>query len=1578
MKTNNMPLKLPFLWAFLLLLCSSASLQAGRIEFNSRISGGQLAANTLIHVQDDLYPIGAVNSSWLAGYQVQSVRMETVLGIDRASDVYENAFNAQVNLRYTGFDKYGNQSSWTDVLEVDFDPAGGGLEQIRDVRLRSGIHYGIVEILSVTVTGNVPGGVVPALLYLENRIVVERTRLADGIFSPVNGVGKTLSVEHLRMNDIGEMEVRWEFVEGAEEYELEWTFVNAVDAPLFNYSTALKYDFEHNATRIQTPFNHYRIPLMYEQGYLIYRIRAVRHFYDGTVLHRVPTAWTSDQYDLDGDGRGTIADIISFIDDNNLLGLHAERLFGEHRDLNWQFSATYTEGGTRAASVSFMDGSLRKRQSVAKNNADSLIIVGETYYDHQGRPGVQPLPAPALKHAPKLRYFPGFNVNLSGNPYSRADFDLDNPASCEQNSAPFGSNKGAGYYYSSASFSSYSGNGNYTIDATHQHWQAQGHVPDAGGFPFVQTTYTPDATGRISSQSTVGPAHHLGSGHETRYFYGSAEQEDLDQLFGSEVGFAEHYRKNMVVDANGQVSVSYLDGSGAVIATALAGRSPENLLALDSNQTRIALRKNLLNRNEKDLENGVLLSVTEFLVTAAGQHNFEYQIDDHQMFDLCVPGGCYDCIYDLEISVLNDCGEDVLKDGPVSIKISGPELDGMCDPDGNLNLPNLVYDEFFATLKVGKYTAIKRLKVNEAAIEAYTTHYLANNICLKDLSDFLGEELSNIDTSGCGIGCGDCPTGTITDPDWAALCNVDCQSDWCAALGVAMRSDLSPGGQYARWQVNGGNYFPADAINIFSPLSCLGQTNSASGQLNPIASPFRQPVGGYKDAAGNPALIGGQAPETLSLQDFIQYWEASWAEALLPYHPEYCYWTWCSSLDSEHAYGQDLLAIQTYGAGISPVDYRNPVVSDPLLAANGLFPAGSPQRTSWDNLWASFVSISGNSYSLPQAAVIATNCPNNPASCPSLILGNNPATADAEWSNYKRMYFSFRQRMLDTYFHTYHACSAQVSKPGSNSTCGSSNWSTKTRIHPDFSNVNSINLYSPTLGQDISNAVNAATTQHCGDICAGYRTYWETQLKDCDAASTGVNLSDVLDDLQGVCQAGCDVNNALGSSNTAPGNGYTSPTQNVVFNSFAEVIAHYYSAVMGANGLCSDLLLNMPLAYGHGTPFVDTACGALADTLFWDDFEPQTALGQYQHFSNAFNATTQAYSGTNCSNLSAVGQTNPAFCNGNCSNASCPYNMACVVLSGTNQTAENPQNGRWAIGNKAACMADPAEFKVTGQAVFPDQNGHFLLFRGEYGLNNGYTSYNQTAPPATGFPWEVYKFNVPGGVISGKTYEISYWVINLFEGTGKEVIKARRGDPTLDIYLESTNVQGARYQAILPVKIVPKDPGRWKKVTYRWTAPDNPDPNQPASGPWALNLWIRDYMVSREGNDFGIDRVMVNEISEDCCVDCGEMTALVNAFSISTGYSIVGTANFWDLFATHANNVLSYSLTGLNYSEFFAACSNGKVGKVAVLDGRFRTLQDAAVVQDTFVDVNSDTLVMDWLARMQHTLEIGGGNPPQA
>ncbi len=181
-------------------------------------------------------------------------------------------------------------------------------------------------------------------------------------------------------------------------------------------------------------------------------------------------------------------------------------------------------------------------------------------------------------------------------------------------------------------------------------------IPDAEGYPYTVTRYTPDATGRIQAQSGIGAAMQMGTSHETKYYYGTAAQEELDGLFGTEAGNYTHYFKNMVKDANGQTSVSYTDMHGRTIATALAGEAPANMAPLVRNATHYpkqlgdSITRNLLNSSTNVIKNNSIESINSLLVPVRTKHTFTYKLDPDKVSLLTCAGGtvCYDCMYDLE------------------------------------------------------------------------------------------------------------------------------------------------------------------------------------------------------------------------------------------------------------------------------------------------------------------------------------------------------------------------------------------------------------------------------------------------------------------------------------------------------------------------------------------------------------------------------------------------------------------------------------------------------------------------------------------------------------------------------------------------------------------------------------------------------------------------------------------------------------------------------------------------------------------------------------------------------------------
>ena len=146
----------------------------------------------------------------------------------------------------------------------------------------------------------------------------------------------------------------------------------------------------------------------------------------------------------------------------------------------------------------------------------------------------------------------------------------------------------------------------------------------------------------------------LGKGKETQYFYTTPTAVELHRLFGSQMGNATHYQKHMVVDPNGQVSVSYLDQAGQVVATALAGKTPDNLHALQSLSTA-SMTTPLKTGEDFDPLTGIRRSVN---VIANVIENTNYTINyDVTGAVLNLGGNCTSCEYEYRIYVLDPEGK---------------------------------------------------------------------------------------------------------------------------------------------------------------------------------------------------------------------------------------------------------------------------------------------------------------------------------------------------------------------------------------------------------------------------------------------------------------------------------------------------------------------------------------------------------------------------------------------------------------------------------------------------------------------------------------------------------------------------------------------------------------------------------------------------------------------------------------------------------------------------------------------------------------------------------------------------------
>ena len=731
--------------------------------------------------------------------------------------------------------------------------------------------------LSITAT---PNGTIPANVEMQATIAPQRLFALSN--DPI-----TLDLNDQALTTDGNVVVSWTEVPGAIWYDLEWAFVNDYEDVNGEFLEASEITvpqnlFRNNSTRVSKLTDNHAIPMIYEHGYLVYRVRAVGR----------------DVADLSKYTQGSWTDS----DHTNLIQYANTYFFqGHESDKNWQYISNFAEDGKSKVAVSYFDGSLRNRQSVSKLNTENEAIVGETVYDHQGRGAIQILPVPT--DDPQVKFYERFNQDDTLRPYNWNDFDLDVNESCITDVGELNTVSGASNYYSSQ---------NPDTDIHHQ------YLPDAEGYPFTQIEYTPDNTGRIRRQGGVGETHQLGNGHETKYFYSKPDQKELDRLFGSEVGLAKHYKKNVVIDANGQASVSLLDPQGRVIATFLEGAVPENLIGLEPidvvNYEVDLLEKNPLNEldnnNEttKTVRGGSLDLHVERTLTNTGDYTVNYNANIGPYNEVCnaaLTNGqsvqvnfCKDCVLKLEITIIDGCAKPV--DGATGTLTSS-------NPDNCTGSNITVNDEIIIPIDnsndLGTYTIDKKLVIDEAVLDGYVKEYLTQN-CHLTFDDFRTSAYQTIDTINCSLGCDECLIALEdefgnTPPqigdvryqeyiDRKAVCDDVCGPIpvTCQSAYIAMLQDVSPHGQYGLLRkeqigqvANSGEIedLGNEEINLpdfdnglendeldpsLYPLSIFNTNNSLSRYVNNGNNytllqnmNYTNPVGLYEEADGTPSRI---------------------------------------------------------------------------------------------------------------------------------------------------------------------------------------------------------------------------------------------------------------------------------------------------------------------------------------------------------------------------------------------------------------------------------------------------------------------------------------------------------------------------------------------------------------------------------------------------------------------------------------------------------------------------------------------------------------------------------------------------
>jgi YD repeat-containing protein len=1149
-----------------------------RIYANNNVTGAY------IQTYDDKY----TGSGWVSGFTNYYNRAVIEFGLDEELHNYltlTKKYIAVFDMDLT--DVNGVKTSYANQqIEISFNPNEQTTYRDKAQIIIEGIYK--VKVYKIRFY-DCPANVTCSNVYtgpdLYLQAEVTTTRYYDFTFQST--FAGTSEVSHTLLSSDQDLEVRWAFVKGAEEYELDYTYVD-------NYSgSSLLYNLEKSATRITTSRNSYKIPLIYGQGYIIYRIRPVGRTASG---ERVEGAWI-------GSSNGA-ANNATFNQAINMSNLNAVSFVSD--EMNWTGEKTFAENGKTNTSINYIDALGKNRQSIFRLNTDNKSNIISTLYDYYGRPSINILPSPitgkSLNYRFSLnRYQAGTNPSIE---FDKSTFDLVNQTDpCAPLQFPVDpvNSTGAAKYYSSSNTDKQ---------------KFQGYIPDAMGYPYTLIKFKQDGLNRVKTQTLPGNSHILGSTREKRYFYTKPSQIELDVLFGSEAPRATRSYKDVVIDAHGEIINTYLDENGRILASGVVGDCPTNLDPIGA-RTSVPVTDHLavVPNNLRDTSEKCTEVNTDIFIQVDNTNNdFLYKTTLATFADTCMqPDVCFSCIYELQILIKDECGQQIyfydnnlgLIAGSPSVGIAAPFGAVTCVNGGayiqimgaNVNTPLTL-----AFPKAGNYSIYKKLCLSETPIEDYADAFIAMQNC-KTPCHFVDSLMNATDFTSCdGITCTECNNRLLnykssnTDPNDPNYNKIDEDGfpinqnfngpvnptlppqklselyERCAKLcGPAsscekyewmLMADFYPGlGQYA-------------ALNHTDPNSIFTTGNSLFNGVTWVNPPSQ-----YLSLSGSAdqVKINGvnYTPESLTESEFIQNFRMNWAKSFLPLHPEYCKLSfYCTVLSTSLDYDDEMKKVSHYDYACNNAGYLFPISSNLSQYGVTAIPNCGSSMTDPiislvnDPLYGTAVNnfinqlmnnCDGNS-NLNIYDYIATNVGGS--------FGQNYCINDAMWLQFRELYLAKKQIL---YIDMYNAYVASL-QPNN---CGTTPAGYIAHMPDPQTHLNNMlgsqgytNYYNAasTGNASAASALNSAyitantpTQVECDSACSSYRSLWHSNLNTgCTGygqASTNTKI-DILNALQGVCKSGCDIINPDGASN---GSGYSTSINGATVLTTFQSVLNYFS-----------------------------------------------------------------------------------------------------------------------------------------------------------------------------------------------------------------------------------------------------------------------------------------------------------------------------------------------------------------------------------------------------------------------------------
>ena len=937
--------------------------------------------------------------------------------------------------------------------------------------------------------------------------------------------------------------VFWDYADGAESYELQWVFIDEYDDfPVANPSPLEYFQFKEGASII-TPEQYFEFDPLYGKGELYFRVRSIGVFPEQSNNTPAYSAWSY----------GTQSSTAKIVLNNSF-----------EANKNWQSAWSFAEDGKNKKVVSYYDGTLRSRQATTYVSSNDLMMVAETKYDYEGRAVLNVMPTPlagsaGFTYKSALNTFVPEQGSLLTNGLDKAHlYDNDGGAN------PMNDMTGAAKYYSE----------NNDV-STH----FRDMIPDANGYTFSQVEFTRDGLGRISRSGGVGETFGLhrtelkhsdsdyeDDAHYASFFYGSAKSTELHRLFGSNVGNANHYKKQLTVDANGQVSVAYLDQSGRTIAAALAGESPKNVVALDETYTSPQnITVNFMDENDLDLDKHTSeLSTTILNATPGTSYDFTYDLAGTNNIGT---SSCEDCQYLLDIYIVGPDGipVDITMDAPydqATLPLFLPITEFACESNDDFHEPVITFTVNFN--QVGDYQIIKKLSLVDGDLyNEVLTWYDPNSGAVTpngfpDYNLILEKNMNQIDYSQCDYSCEErCRSEVIDDireaetaaeatTILATMANevIPIVPGYTQAESDQMELNVRLTAAYDIIEArvtNVVNQGIADDVNTCMDVLCDVQTyldESANDECESIEQQILDQLSpeGYYFVSGS-SIINDANTSSITFEDsdgsaslddldnpITATWiinnpdefDDNWAIQMKDLHPEYCHVATCNDLKATRKYSTQLSQVTSWDNAVNS-GYINP------LALSGGPSNGSYTRDEFffsteaqnclqngDDL----LQVMRNKFNNYHDEVSMGDLNNDGINDvftlweyvqePAAYGSTIAPTPNQQWQRFTGAYLALKEEQVHVY---NEVCQTPA--------CGY-------ETHDDAIVVKAI---VPTTIPAINTAIDDATDDHCDGLCTQNANDWLGELQSICGVFSSLDQDAIKFHLTNYCISGCPFEN---------------------------------------------------------------------------------------------------------------------------------------------------------------------------------------------------------------------------------------------------------------------------------------------------------------------------------------------------------------------------------------------------------------------------------------------------------------------